>query len=67
MPSYFVEDSTKAYLVKNKSYCVKDLMRAALIPSGCDAAYCLAFGIGSLYRPDNPEEAFVEKMNFEAA
>lgn len=67
MPCYFADQASRAYLRRNKSYCVKDLMRAALVPSGCDAAYCLAYNIGILYSPDNPEVAFVEKMNLEAA
>lgn len=67
MPCYFADQSSRAYLRRDKTYNVKDLLMASLVPSGCDAAHCLAYNIGSLYRPDNPLVVFVEKMNEEAA
>jgi D-alanyl-D-alanine carboxypeptidase len=63
MPLYFADQATRAFLRRNSKYKVRDLMRALLVPSGCDAAYCLAVNIGKLYDDKNPETAFVRKMN----
>lgn len=65
----FVEpDSTVAYIRKGQSLTAEMLIRGMLLPSGCDASYVLAAGVGRLMNPDVSDaagavEAFVEGMN----
>lgn len=54
MPSYFADQSTRAFLRLKKKYSVNDLMRALLVASGCDAAYCIAYNIGRMYNESEP-------------
>jgi len=41
-------------------------MLGMLVPSGCDAAYCLAYNVGKMYNQAQPIAEFVKKMNEEA-
>lgn len=37
-------------------------MYGMLVPSGCDAANCLAFHVGRFLNSEKPIEAFIKKM-----
>lgn len=69
----FVEpDSTIAYIRKGHKLTVGMLIRGMLLPSGCDAAYVLAAGIGRRIDPEAADAeaavgAFVEAMNLWSA
>ena len=62
------KDSTIAYIRKGHELTVGMLIRGMLLPSGCDASYVLAAGVGRLLAPDAEDAeaavyAFVEAMN----
>ena len=61
-------DSTIAYIRKGQKLTVAMLIRAMLLPSGCDASYVLAAGVGRLMDPgaetaSDAVAVFVEGMN----
>ncbi len=50
--AYILPDSSVAYLTQGARLTVDMLIKAMLLPSGCDASYVLAAGVGKLIAPD---------------
>ena len=57
---------TSADLRYGRIYQIKDALLGLLLPSGCDAAYFLAYNLGFFFNKEKPVIGFVEKMNAEA-
>lgn len=66
--SLMASDASRAWIPVGSKSSVEQLIEGMLLPSGCDAAYVLAAGVGRLINPDatsylSAVSAFVEAMN----
>lgn len=63
-----ISGASIAWITKGQSLTVRMLVEAMLLPSGCDAAYVLAAGVGRYCDPDCTDavaavKVFVDRMN----
>lgn len=63
---FYSNIGTSADLRCGKKYNIKDVLFGLILPSGCDAAYFLAYNLGYFFHKEKPVVGFVEKMNAEA-
>ncbi len=60
--TYVAWDASTAYLENEKTYSRSALLDALLLPSGADAAYCLAANTAKIHE-ENPEMTDLEALN----